>query len=491
MALPAGSLLFASLAVAATGVLTSLASFASHRAQAGTAGTSRTQITVWAAAPPAGSGAYGGVAYGGYTPPTGAMITEQRDIDIAGGQARLTGIAATVDPASVQLHDLTDPGALVTEQRFVAGAATPTEMLARHLGDPITVVTPKGEVTGALRAVDDQVLVVEIGAGDQHRLEMMRRDGYVQDVRLPASAASAASDQPSLLWRVHTGKPGKHSVLVSYRAEGMSWTADYTAVLDEAGKTLDFSAWATVRNATGASYDGAELTLVGVGSGTSGAPADASARPGTAPPQFVVPAQVRIGHGEAVQVELMPRRVAAKARSVILYEAMEDPSPSFQTYPGIDCNQFGTTGVANGRAEIAVEIDLPTPTVLPEGKARLFHRRAGKVELVTEDPLRASTGLVRIRVAPDSDITGERHAVSCNYDEHDHTIHEAIEVKIENKTRQAADVIIREFLWRWPVWHLEAEDHKGTRAGPQVQEYRVHVPASGKQIVAYTAVYTW
>jgi len=492
MGLRAGSLIAASLAVAALtllGAVAAVTAVTTVRAQAGPAGTSRTQITVWAAAPPpAASGALGGLAYGGYTPPTGAMITEARDIEIASGQARLSGVAATIDPASVQLHDVTDPRALVTEQRFMAGAATPTELLARHLGDAITVVTPKGEVTGALRAVDEQVIVVEIGAGDQRHLEMMRRDSYVQDVRLPAGVGS---DQPSLLWHVQTAKPGKHAVLVSYRADGMSWAADYTAVLDEAGKALDFSAWATIKNATGASYDAAELTLVGVGSGTTGAPAAGALRPGPAPAQFVVPAQVRIGRGEAVQVELIPRRVAAPARSVILYEAMEDPSPSFQAYPGIDCNQFGTAGVANGRAEIAVEIDLPIQTVLPEGKARLFRRGGGKILLVTEDPLRASAGLARIRVAPDSDITGERHAVSCSYEEHDHTIHEAIEVKIDNKARHAADVVVREFLWRWPVWHLEAEDHKGVRAGPQIQEYRVHVPASGKQIVTYTAVYTW
>ena len=81
--------------------------------------------------------------------------------------------------------------------------------------------------------------------------------------------------------------------------------------------------------------------------------------------------------------------------------------------------------------------------------------------------------------------------MTCNYDEHAHTIHETIEVKIDNKTKQPADVIIREFLWRWPIWHLEAEDHKGVRAGAQIQEYRVRVPASGRQAVTYTAVYSW
>jgi hypothetical protein len=437
---------------------------------------------VWAT-PPAGTGIYGGVTYGGSAPTTGALVTEQRDLELAGGEARITGVAATLDPASVQLRDLTDAGALVSEQRFVPGAATPTELLARHIGDPITVVTPRGEVTGALRSVDDQVIVVEVGTGDQRHLQMMRRDGYVQDIRLPAGTGS---DQPTLVWRVRTTRPGKHAVELSYRADGMSWSADYLAVLDEAGKSIDFSAWATIRNATGASYDAAELTLV---SGANAGPGGGLFRP--APVRFAVPGQVRIGHGDAVQVELMPPRLAAKARSVITYEAIPDPSPSFQAYPGADCNQFDGTGTSLSRAEVAIELDLPPQIVLPDGKVRLFHRRAGRIELVSEDPLRASAGIARLRVSPDAGITGERRAVTCNYDEHAHTLKEEVEVKLENKAPQAADVIVREFLWRWPIWRLEAEDHKGVRAGPQVQEYRVHVPASGKHVVTYTAVYTW
>ncbi|HEU4728312.1 MAG TPA: hypothetical protein VFT22_10495 [Kofleriaceae bacterium] len=446
----------------------------------------RMQITVWAAAPAAAasaaSGAFGGASYGGAAPTTGAMITEQREVEIAGGEARIAGVAATLDPASVQLRDLTDPGALISEQRFVPGATTPTELLARHLGDPITVVTPRGEVAGTLRSIDDQALVVEVGAGDQRHLQVMRRDGYVQDVRLPVTAGG---DRPSLVWRVQTVKPGRHAVELSYRAEGMSWSADYLAVLDEAGRTVDLSAWATIRNATGASYDAAELTLVGSGAMPQ-APTPARAAP--PPARFVVPAQVRIGHGDAVQVELMPRRAAARTRPVITYEAMSDPSPGYQLAPGADCNQLGG---GTGHAEVALELDVPAQTVLPDGKVRLFRRRAGKVELVAEDPLRASAGLARIRIAPHADILGDRHASACNYDEHAHTIQETIEIKLENRAAEAADVIVREYLWRWPVVRIEAEDHKGVRAAPQVQEYRVRVPGSGREVVTYTAVYTW
>jgi hypothetical protein len=447
-------------------------------------GAAQTQITVWSAAPPP-AGQFGGLPYGGFPPTTGALITLRRSVEIAGGEARLTGVAQTLDPGSVQLRDLGDPAAVVTSQRFIAGATTPTDLLVRHLRDPITVVTARGEVTGTLRAVDEHTLVIEVGTGDQRRLQMLGRDGYVQDIRLPSSAAP---DEPSLVWRVHTAVPGNHAIEVSYRADGMSWTADYLAVLDEPGKTLELSARATVANATGASYDDAQLTLVT----SDPAIAQPGAIPRGAPPpaRFAIAAPTRIGRGESVQVALIPARIAQPVRSVIAFEANQDASAGFHVTPGIDCNQLNAIA-GDGRAEIDLEVSLPASTVLPQGKVRLFHRSSGRLDVVSEDALHGAAGIARIRVAPSTEITGERHAVTCNYDERGRSLREAIELKIASTARQPVDVVIREFLWRWPIWHLEAEDHKGVRAGPQLQEYRVRVPPAGSQRVTYTVVYTW
>lgn len=225
-----GRTLLAAAAVAALAL-------ASDAAPGGPApgGPAPTRITVWGAAQ-----AFGGATYA--APLSGAMITELREVELGcGGEVRLAGVAATIDPASLQIRDLTEPGTAITEQRFVPGATTPTELLARHVGDAVTVITPKGEVAGVLRAADEQALVVETGTGDQRRLSVMRRD-FVQDVRLPAGAGN----QPSLVLRVAGKKPGKHAIELTYRAAGLTWSADYLAILDEAARALDFSAWATV-----------------------------------------------------------------------------------------------------------------------------------------------------------------------------------------------------------------------------------------------------
>ncbi len=463
------------------------------------AGRARTSITVFAT-PPTLSSPYGGLSYGGVAAAAGAMITERRELDVgSGGEVRITGIASTLDPATVQLRSLTDPSGLtVREQRFVPGASTPDELLARHVGDSITIVTPKGEIAGVLRSADAQTLVLEIGSGDQRRLQMLRRDSYVQDIRLPAGTQA---DKPSLVWRLATKKPGKHDVEVTYRAEGLSWSADYLAVYDESKQTIDFSAWATLRNATGTSFDGAEVTLVSGGN----ALASVAVNPYTAygglpvrqsapPSRFTLPVPIHVGSGESVQVELIAPRIGMKARSVVTYEAVQDLSINYQQYPASDCSMLTQTGPAAGRAEVAIELALGG-VALPDGRMRMFKRAAkspDRLDVLGEDQLRAGAGVARVRLAKHNELVGERKT-TCTIDERARTLTEKVEVKLENKSKQRVDAVVREFMWRYPVWRIEPADEtiKGTRGGAQTREYRLAVPAGGKKSLTYTVVYQW
>ncbi|MEO8701447.1 MAG: hypothetical protein ABI867_15480 [Kofleriaceae bacterium] len=434
---------------------------------AGAGPGAKIQVTIWATPSAA---ALGGSTYG-MAPVTGALVTEQRDIEIgASGDVRIANIAATADPASVQLRDLTEPTLAILEQRFVAGATTPTELIARRIGEQVTVVTAKGDVSGTLRAVDEHSIVLEIGSGDAKRVSIMRRD-YVLDVRLPGNAL----DRPALVMRVATKKPGKHAITLAYRASGITWAADYLAVLDEPGKKIDFTAWALVRNATGATFESADVTLL-----TGG---------GAAAVRYALPHPVRLGAGDSVQVELVPALVAVPARAVVTYEAMADPSAQ-QATANFDCTA-GNSSDSGGRAEGVVELDLPQKTPLPDGRVRLFRKRGNRLEVANEDALRPSAGLARIRLSTDTEVTGERHTTACNPDERAHTVSEKVIVKVENKGAQAVEVVVREFMWRWPVWRIDAEDKKGVRSAPQTLEYRVRVPAKGSQSITYSVVYTW
>src|SRR5205085_3353609 len=156
---------------------------------------------------------------------------------------------------------------------------------------------------------------------------------------------------------------------LAYRATGLAWTADYLAVLDEPGKLIDFSAWATIKNTTGATFDAADVTLVTGGvTATGGATQTQAARPLPVPMRYTVPHPVRIAAGDTVQVELAPPRVAAKARPVIVFEPTPDQSAAHQGYPNVDCT--AGAGGGSGHSEIAVELDVPAQLALPDGRVR-------------------------------------------------------------------------------------------------------------------------
>jgi hypothetical protein len=454
------------------------------RAVAGANASDGTSITVWRA------GATGGATYGGggSAVASGAYVVERRTMDVpASGEVTLPGVSTMVDAATVQLRSATDPaGTAVVEQRMIAGGATPDALLARRVGKSITVVTDHGEVAGTLRAFDADTLVVEVGSGKDAAVEILRRGEHVVDIKMPLD--QPVVDQPTLVWRVTAQKPGPQQLEISYRTDGVTWEPDYSAIYDEAKQTVDFSAWATVTNGTGAEWKDADLTLAtgDGGAAATGAPAHA--------PQasFKVPRRVHVGAGETIQVELLPAKKAASSRKVIVVEPVPDQSAAYQAYPAQECYAYAPPG-QGAKADLALEVDTPGSQGLPEGRVRLLRKTGDKLEVGGEDVLRvnAATSTARIRLAAAPDVTSEQRQLDCRFDDHARQLHERMEVKVENHGKQAADAIVRVFMYRWPSWKMEAEDEKGTRAGAQVQEYKLRVPAGGSKTLTYAVVYSW
>jgi hypothetical protein len=310
----------------ALGSLAAIASMTAAFAQGG----AHTRITVWSAAP--APGAYGGLAYGGFAPPKGATVTQQHEVEVgASGEVRIANVASTLDPASVLVRDLTDTSATIAEQRFTAGAATPTSVIAEP---------------------------------------------------------------------------------------------------------------------------------------------------------------VKLAAGQDVQVPLVPPQKKATAKTVVLYEAIPDLSAGFQGYANTDCTQY-SANTGPGTAEVAVEIAVPTKEPLPPGRVRMFRRKGDRVEVVSEEQLRSRAGAARIRLDRSTDVVGDRKAMSCINDEQKRTLTERIELKLENKSKRALDIVVREFAWRWLLFRIDAEDLKSARGGSQTLEYRVALPPGGKRTFSYTVVYTW
>lgn len=440
---------------------------------------SRTTVAIWRTT----GGAVGGYGYGGVAAADGAggaFVSHRRDVDIAAdGVLRFPGVAAALDAATVELRSVTDPaGTSIVEQRFDANRASPEALLARQVGKPVTIVLAQGEVRGTLRAVALDALVVETPVG----LEIVRRGEHVVDIKL---GAAVFDHEPTLEWRLAARRPGRHTVEVAYRTQGLSWQPEYGAVLGDAD-AVDFTAWATVRNDSGLDLVAGELALVTAPPAAPGATGLVGAA-APAATSFKVARAIDLPSGEVMQVELTPRRTAVKARRLNVFEAAGDQSAG---YPLQDC--YGQGGGAAARAEQVLELDGPGQ-VLPEGTLRVFRRTGTGLTVVSDDVLRvnATTGALRLRGGPAPELGGERRQLECRLDPSGRALREKLEVRVENHGKAAAEVVVREYLYRWTNWRIDQEDVKGVRAGPTAQEWRVRVPAGGSKTLTYTVDYAW
>lgn len=465
----------------------------------------KTTVTIWRApanaVPQYGYGyqyGYGGYTYAGATPGDAAFISHRRSVEVAAeGELRFPGVSNKIDPSTVQFRSLTDAkGTSVVEQRYAYDLGSPEKLMRRYVGKQVTVTTSRGEVVGILRGIDAEALVIETGTGKARAVEIIRRGDNLLDVKL-AAGDDALATVPTLVWKVVSKKPGKQSIDVSYRTEGMRWDADYTAILDEKKDSVDLSAWATITNDTGVEFKDTELVLVtGLLDNAQQQPAYPGAyvtrAPSTPPASFTVPRDVTIAAGGTVQVELMPARSGVASRRVVVYETMIDQSASYQTYPYQDC--YGYAAASGARGELALEVDAPSKgAVLPEGRVRVFKRKGESLELLGEDTLKvnASTGNARLRLGSDEVVSGERRQVECKFDDRTRSLREKVEIKVENKGKEAVEVILKEYMYRWINWRMDAEDVAGSKAANQTQEYRVKLAGNSKKTFTYTVIYSW
>jgi hypothetical protein len=445
-------------------------------------------------------GLYGGVGYGGYAMAgqsgSGyAVIAERRALDLVKGdnQVSFVGVAAGIDPSTVQFHSVTDPdGTSVVEQSFAYDLASPEALLARYRGHRITAVTSDGEVSGTLLAHDGGRLVLDTG-DSKLPVRIVERSG-LRDIRFSALDGGLVTE-PTLRWRIRAGRAGRHQADVSYRASGLAWSADYAAVLDGASNKVDLSGWVTVSNQSGTDFSDAKLTLV-----SSSAPATPQVYTGyigaspssSAPEVYPLDRPATLPSGATVQLELFAPTAGARSRELIVYEPLANTAFYASGYPNSDCYAYQYQPVRSSSDRV-LEVTPGRRHALPDGRLRVFRRAAdGTLGMIGEDQVVPDEhGALRVRVGTTEDIKGERRQLECRPDQSGRALAEKIEVKVSNASKKAAHVVVREYMQRWSNWTVSGESVKSRRSGQVAEEYALDIPAGGSKTVTYTVNYVW
>jgi hypothetical protein len=288
---------------------------------------------------------------------------------------------------------------------------------------------------------------------------------------------------------------------VTYRAGGLAWRADYTAVYDANKGTVDLSGWVSLTNQAGTTFRQADLMLV-TGDiaafpqtttyGYSGAPA----LPNLDETQvFALASPTTLEDRATVQLELFSPVAGTAASEVLVYEALANNYYN-SGYPNQDCYSFQYQA-AKSHSDKYIELpSLKTRkgSTFPEGRARVFKKgRQGALEMIGEDLLKPSStrGTIRLRVGSSETVKGERRQLDCRPDDRAKQMREKIELKLINASKRTVEVVIREYMQRWSNWSMETESEAGERAGALAQEWRVKIPKNGSRSITYTVLYAW
>jgi hypothetical protein len=449
-----------------------------------------------------------------------SLIREERSLSLPRGTSRaiLPDIPSTIDGTSLHFLSLTDPGAVkVLEQNYQYDLVHPSKLLDRYLGRTVEFVRTDPEtkkeytVTGKLLATgySGQSLIGGMVAEINGKIEISPAGRLV----LP-SLPEGLILKPQLEWLVSNTKEGTHKTEISYLAGGLSWSADYVALLSSDDSKLDLTGWVTLTNSSGADFANAGLKLVAGDVnvvrqefGNELRMAKTMAVADEAAPQFkqtdlfeyklyALQRHTDIRNDETKQIELTSGKNVT-SKKMFIYDGLADQWKYWRNnYSYRGQGSFGQQSNPKVGVYIAFRNEeksgLGMP--LPKGKVRVYKRDTeGKEQFVGEDQIdhTPKDEEVRLYLGNAFDIVGERAQKDFKTISSGHVIEETIEVKVRNHKSEDAEVMVYEHPWRWSQWEVVSAGTTWEKIDQSTLRFPVKVKKDEEKVVRYTVRYTW
>ncbi|MEZ5498015.1 MAG: hypothetical protein R3E77_01160 [Steroidobacteraceae bacterium] len=489
---------------------------------AGAADEDNTAITIYSSARPGavpaemyrplpGMGSPNAMSVPGY-----ALVRQERPVHIDAGRSelRFTDVAALIDPTTVTFTSLSDADTRVLEQNFQFDLVSSDKLLLKYIDRPITVERNVGNQPSTLSGTLLSAYGGLVLRGDDGTIHSLTGYSAVHFPDLPGGL----NTRPTLVWDVFSRRGGEQRTRVTYQTGGMTWWSDYNLIFtpgrDANSGNLDLSAWVSIINQSGASYENARLKLIAgdVHRAQAVAPAmkrtramemaamDAAAPAGFEEKSFFEFHMYSLGrpttlpNNSTKQIELFDRAAAIPARKILLYYGM--PYPYYFDSPYTD-RDLGVQ--MNKKVDVYLQFrndkqfGLGVP--LPAGRIRVSQLDSAdaSLEFIGEDVIDHTPRDedVRIKLGSAFDVVGERRQVDFAIDTKAHWIEEEIEIKLRNHKDEAVEVLVKENLYRWSNWRLVTKSQDYVKEDARTIHFPVRVARDGEATVRYRVRYTW
>lgn len=408
------------------------------------------------------------------------IVRDRRGVTLPKGPSVLVieGVAANAQAGGAALSAA---GVQVREQQLDLDGIDPTVLLARSVGQEVTLIwkDAPGEQRGR---------VLSAGAVPVFLIDGKVVAGMPERV-LFDSLPDGMRAQPAYVAHVVADKAGRREVDLTYQASGLSWSADYTAEL--AHDTLSLAAWASLANSSGTDFADARIQVLAGSLNrvsetpkmlrnarmemmAAGAPMNDAGREAAGPYHvYTLPDPVTLRDGARRQVALMaPASLNVERVSVL------DPMPVHAWR-----DRWVEPDVRHPTRQLRFKNSLGKP--LPAGIVRVSQRgKDGATLLLGEDRLSATPdgAAARITLGEEFDVTARR--VQTDFQRVSPEVNEAAwELRLSNGGDKPARILVREAFSG--DWLVVEESEKHVKDSAFSAAWSVQVPAKGEAVLKY------
>ena len=431
------------------------------------------------------------------------LVKETRTLSLGTGrnEVRYMDVAAQINPRTVHMVSLTAPQALqVVEQNYEYDLISPEKLLEKFIGRKVRLVfAPSGGDRAPEREVE--ATLVSTNGGLVYQVDGQFHVNPPARVILPEIPGGLIS-VPTLVWMLQNSGPATHKVETSYLTGGISWSADYVAVVDAADTKTDLTGWVTIDNTSGAAYKDARLKLVA---------GDIHRAQPDAMPMMERFQSVGIAGGKQAFEEesffeyhlyTLDRPATIKDRQtkqIALLEAAGIPLTKIYLLAGQPSYYRSQVGLIGTDMKVAVHLEMMNSQKnglgmpLPRGIVRLYKKdTSGSLQFIGEDSIKHTPKdeKITMKVGDAFDVVADRTQVDFRavsggrYD-----AESEFEIKIRNHKEEAVTVTVRE-----PVpgdWKVLSSTLPAVKADAHTIEFNVPVPPNGQTVLRYRVAVDW
>ena len=430
------------------------------------------------------------------------VVREVRSIPLARGvqSVRFEGVPAQIEPASLSLVSLSRPGGLtVLEQNYQYNLIGTQSVLDAAVGQRIRLIRVIGDQT----VVETGVLISQPGQGRIVRLDdgrvLVDPSGTIELAALPDGLLS----RPSLLWQLAADDAGPQHVEARYLTGGITWSADYVAVVAADEARADLTGWVTLDNQSGAAYTNASLQLIAGDVRRVQPPpqpmvmydavAVESRAARAAPPTqeaffeyhlYTFPNPTTIAMRETKQMELLSATGAGVRRRLVV-----DAGGSYFSFyraprPGASGEERSAAVMLELANSEANQMGMP----LPAGTVRVYKADSrGQLQFLGEDRIDHTprNETVRLYIGDAFDVVATRRVVEeRRISDREREVTVEVEVRNRKETPVEVDVVERQF---WGDWRITQASHEHERLDARTAQFTVRLAADETVTVRYTA----